>query len=129
MVGKSQDLKAVPAQPAGTGLVIGQPGLGAMLITVQFDDQLPLEANEIGDERTNGLLASKLETVKLPAAKDVPQLTLDQGLFAPKPASEGMLHEPLTRRAGRAPPSPTRGEGTMLATYPASLAIRASDNS
>ena len=66
-----------------------------MLASIELDDELCFEADEIGDVGSNGLLPAKFDSVKAPVAQRVPQLALDFRLFAPKLAGEFVRHGPL----------------------------------
>ena len=50
-----------------------------MLTAISLDNQAAFLANEVGDEWTNRLLATKLYSVELPRAKDRPQGSLGIG--------------------------------------------------
>ena len=45
----------------------------AMLAAIDFDDELLLAANEIGDERSDGDLPAELEAIKLAGTQRLPK--------------------------------------------------------
>jgi len=63
-------------QPTGAPLVCRALG---MLTAVEFDDQMPFPADEIGDIGTERDLPGKLVAVQLPVAKIAPETKFGLG--------------------------------------------------
>ena len=110
---KPPHAKAVLLQPFRPAAISGNSFGRQMLAAIQLDDQLRIEADELDDVGSDGLLAAKFEAEKAPVAQCKPKLVFNRRLIATKSSGEMVLHEPLTRRAKCAPPSPTRGEGRL----------------
>jgi len=53
-----------------------------MLTTIKLDNKFCFKTNKIHDIGANRLLAAKFESVKVPVAQCVPELSLDVGLIA-----------------------------------------------
>jgi hypothetical protein len=60
-------------------ILVGRLG---MLTAVEFDDQAMLHATEVGDERRDWVLTSKLRASALPSTQPLPEQTLGVGLIA-----------------------------------------------
>ena len=100
------------------GVVIG---LIKVLSAVEFDDQLGVDAGEIGDVAVNRKLAAELEPVELASSQRPPEACLNlrllgaQGSRTAGSASYDHLKRPLTFPCcAWAPPSPAGGEGWGL---------------
>src|SRR5262245_46271542 len=63
--------------------------IARVLAAVDLDHQAPLTANEIDDERSNGLLADELAAIDCTGAQPVPELEL--GLSAVPAQAAGAL--------------------------------------
>ena len=84
-----------------------------VLAAIEFDNVLMIEADEICDVGTNGLLAAKLESVKTPAPECIPKLAFDVCLIAAQRSGEIVLHEdPSPGALSRAALS-HKGEGNL----------------
>jgi hypothetical protein len=77
-----------------------------MLNAVEFDDQSPFEADEVGDRIADGHLSPELQSAQPPATELRPKARFGYGLFAPHLASEAtepridaLAQVPLTRFA------------------------------
>ena len=79
MVPEPEHVVSCIAQKLGSILVAGQ--FVCMLGTIDFDNQLRLWAEEIGEEWTDGMLTAELESIELAAAQALPQTMLPFGLF------------------------------------------------
>jgi hypothetical protein len=71
-VPESQDAKSAPLQFRVTAAVVSS--IVSVLAPVELDDQLGIEAHEVGNERPYRHLPPKLETRKPPATKIGPEL-------------------------------------------------------
>jgi hypothetical protein len=92
MISEAFDTEAVPLKKSGAPFISEHIFLQAMLVAIQFDYQLCLEADEIDDVGTYRLLAPEFCLRKSAVAERLPKLALDVGLIATQLAGEDVFH-------------------------------------
>jgi hypothetical protein len=75
-------------------------------ISIELDNQLCFETDKVCDIGPNRLLPTKFISAEPPVPQSGPKPAFSICLFAPKPASEFMLHCSLSFARIRANPSP-----------------------
>jgi hypothetical protein len=110
-VPKSQHTKSIAdempiAQSIACGVIVD-----IVLTAIDFDHQLLLEANEVGDEAVARRLAAEMEAALAPRAQMDPQFDLLRGHCLAQLAGDLIGHEDPTRPASRPATLPEDGEG------------------
>ena len=120
VVPEANDPPSPPLEPRRPAPVVVAVG---MLSAIRLDDQAVLEAGEIDDEGSEGMLTAELVALEPPPAQSAPQPTLGLGHGDPQLACIALGHDrenstcavrslTLPALVGRAPPSPAwRGRG------------------
>lgn len=103
-------LRLKESRPDNISLAVG------VLTTVDFDDQLCLEADKIDDAITNQRLAAKSLAVNLLAAQPRPQSTFSLGEVASQLARCANQHAPILLRESPLPNPPPQGGREYLAS-------------
>jgi hypothetical protein len=91
VVPKAFHAETIASQKIRALFVSGHICVKAVLASVNFDDELHLKANEIGDIRAYWLLAAKLGACKPATAKCLPKFALDVGLVSTQLAGKVVL--------------------------------------
>ena len=72
VIRETDHAKAFLFHEPGAGFIVSGGGLCSVLVAVQLNDQLCLEACKIRDVGPDGLLAAEFESGKLPVAQNKP---------------------------------------------------------
>lgn len=128
VIPESQHTPTSALEPTSTPLVAN--GL-RVLATIGFNDKLPFNTREVGNEWTNRMLAPEFAAAEAPGAKEIPEQPLRIGHMTPQVAYDGIDHVPilveaseemacadggtLFRRAAARRPPPRSGGGVRIA--------------
>ena len=93
VVSEALDAEAVALKKSGAPFISEHILLQAVLVAIQFDYQLCLEADEIDDVGTYWLLAAEFRLCKSAVAERLPKLALDVSLVATQLAGERVFHK------------------------------------
>jgi hypothetical protein len=93
VIAEAFDTEAVAPKKSGAPFIGKHILLQTMLVAIQFDYQLCLEADEIDDVGTYRLLAAEFRLRKSAVAERLPKLALDVSLVATQLAGERVFHK------------------------------------
>jgi len=128
VIGETQNVKAVARETPAARHIIGETWGRAVLIAIEFNNQLCIKAKKVCDIRANGLLTAELEAMKAAATHGEPKFALDVGLIASQAPRKIMLHE-YPSPAAFLPECGTLSHKGRGKHHPPSFANSASDNS
>ena len=95
-VGKALDAKAMAFEEPGARGISFQLFRQQMLIPVQLENELLIEADKVDDVGTNRLLTAEFEPRQFAVAQRMPQHALDVGLVQPQMLRESVLNTRAT---------------------------------
>ena len=99
VIGETKNTIAAGGQKASPGFIAGRGGISAVMVAIEFDDEAGGGAEEIGDMRSDGLLAAEPDW-QAAIAQQRPEQTLGIGRVGAQGLGESTL-EFLAADAGR----------------------------